>query len=901
MIMEILRPLLFGLLGCLAAVQILVLAQDQTDAAYISTGESQDLTSKYKNIYERQFWNLRYFSTGTRNCYNVSINRGTKYLIRASFLYGNYDGFNRLPKFNLYVGQSLWGSVEFTEVDLYLWKDIIHIPLTDNIYICLININQGTPFISALEFRPLPNTTYTTTGGSLSLYSRANFGTDQTYRFGYDVFDRIWLPFTYKKWTNVSTSNTVDPTNHAIYEVPSIVMSTAATPTNSSSPLEFKWNPDEVTSQYYAYMSFAEIVKLQANQTRVFNVNLNGQHLFGPLSPIYLSTKTFYSETALYDANGQYEISLVSTENSTLPPLINAFEVYKVINISDLRTDTADVNVIMSIKLTYGVNKDWQADPCLPKAYPWSGLICNNDTAPRIISLDLSSSDLTGEISPYIFNLSMLQTLDLSNNSLSGKVPDFLANMPSLKVIKLDKNNLTGPLPPELLKRVNNNSLTLSVEDNPNLDGACASDSCAEKKKKSFIVPVVASVGGLLVVLTVAAIIFWIVKLRNKSQDHSTVPVPRVKDTKSNNDSLEVRRRQFTYSEIVRMTENFARPVGEGGSGRVYLGHIENVQVAVKMLSPLSAHSYQQFQTEVKLLMRVYHGNLTSLVGYLNEKDHFGLIYEYMTKGNLAQVLSESPVLLTWEDRLRIAIDAAQGEKTQQNYRVYSVLSTNTLLLTFLLHHKNEILSQILKNTGLEYLHHGCKPPIVHRDVKTTNILLTDNFQAKLADFGLSKSFPNDGSKTHMSTTVAGTPGYFDPEYYTSNRLTEKSDVYSFGVVLLEIITCRPVISRAQKNVHIIQWATTMIAQGDIRNVIDPRLKGEFDSNSAWKSVEIAMACVSSNSSSRPTMNQVVTELKNCLAMEMSRKTENPSLNSRDSIETFSISINLPTYSPEAR
>lgn len=129
-------------------------------------------------------------------------------------------------------------------------------------------------------------------------------------------------------------------------------MSTAATPTNSSSSLEFKWNPDEVTSQYYAYMYSAEIVRLQANQTRVFNVNLNGQHLFGPLSPIYLSTRTFYSETALYDPNGKYVVSLVATENSTLPPLINAFEVYKVIHVSDLRTEAGDGLLNLSIYLS---------------------------------------------------------------------------------------------------------------------------------------------------------------------------------------------------------------------------------------------------------------------------------------------------------------------------------------------------------------------------------------------------------------------------------------------------------------------------------------------------------------------------------------------------------------------
>ncbi|CAK9310658.1 unnamed protein product [Citrullus colocynthis] len=138
---------------------------------------------------------------------------------------------------------------------------------------------------------------------------------------------------------------------------------------------------------------------------------------------------------------------------------------------------------------------------------------------------------------------------------------------------------------------------------------------------------------------------------------------------------------------------------------------------------------------------------------------------------------------------------------------------------------------------GLEYLHDGCKPPIIHRDVKTTNILLTENFQAKLADFGLSKSFPVDGNKTnnYMSTIVAGTPGYLDPDYYLSNRLTEKSDVYSFGVVLLEIISCRPVISRSEENGHISKWVNSMVAQGDINGIVDERLRGKYDGNSVGR------------------------------------------------------------------
>ncbi|GKA22282.1 leucine-rich repeat transmembrane protein kinase protein [Tanacetum coccineum] len=129
-------------------------------------------------------------------------------------------------------------------------------------------------------------------------------------------------------------------------------------------------------------------------------------------------------------------------------------------------------------------------------------------------------------------------------------------------------------------------------------------------------------------------------------------------------------------------------------------------------------------------------------------------------------------------------------------------------------------------------MHHSCKPSLVHRDVKCSNILLNENLQAKLADFGLSRAFTTESS-THVSTAIAGTPGYLDPEYYTTNRLTEKSDVYSFGVVLMEMITGRPAI-----------------------------LHGDFNINTAWKVVELAITCVDIISSKRPTMNDVVTDLK---------------------------------------
>ncbi|GKE24354.1 leucine-rich repeat transmembrane protein kinase protein [Tanacetum coccineum] len=158
-------------------------------------------------------------------------------------------------------------------------------------------------------------------------------------------------------------------------------------------------------------------------------------------------------------------------------------------------------------------------------------------------------------------------------------------------------------------------------------------------------------------------------------------------------------------------------------------------------------------------------------------------------------------------------------------------------------------------------MHHGCKPPIVHRDVKCSKILLNENFQAKLADFGLSRAFETE-SATHVSTVSCGTPGYLDPEYYTTNRLTEKSDVYSFGVVLLELIIGRQATS---EDMYIVNWVKSIIVEGNIVKLIDPRLRGDYDMNTAWKVVELALTCVESVSIERPTINDVITDLKSCL------------------------------------
>ncbi|PNX83682.1 receptor-like protein kinase, partial [Trifolium pratense] len=296
--------------------------------------------------------------------------------------------------------------------------------------------------------------------------------------------------------------------------------------------------------------------------------------------------------------------------------------------------------------------------------------------------------------------------------------------------------------------------------------------------------------------------------------------------------SLIPKQHAFSYTEILNITDNFKTIIGEGGFGEVYFGTLQNqTQVAVKRLSPSSVQGYKEFQSEAQLLMIVHHRNLVPLIGYCDEDEIKALIYEYMANGNLHQhLLVENTNILKWNERLNIAVDAANG---------------------------------------LDYLHNGCKPPIIHRDLKPSNILLDENMHAKIADFGISRTFVND-IDSHISTCPAGTFGYVDPEVQRTGNTNKKNDVYSFGIVLFVLITGRQAIVRAGgENINILEWVIPIIESGDIQNVVDPKLEGEFSINSAWKIVEIAMSCISPNAVERPDMSLIFAELKECLSLDM--------------------------------
>ncbi|ONI15687.1 hypothetical protein PRUPE_3G055600 [Prunus persica] len=570
------------------------------DATFIDTGESKFTLPSHRDDYQQPYWSVRSFPEGARNCYKINVTRGNKYLIRASFLYGNYDGQDKIPEFELHLGPNLWDTVSLRTSEPND-KELIYVPLRNYIHVCLVNTGSGVPFISALELRPLPNASYQTKTGSLALVSRYDTGQRHNrtgYRYPLDILDRIWCAYNdLDNWTQLDTISTINSDSGDPYQLPSVVMRTASTPKNPCDSLSIIFSLPDKDAEYYGYLHFAEVEILKLNQSRLQYVFWDGAGTFGPFAPQYLSTNTIYSTNA-WSTRGPYaNISITRAKNSTLPPILNAFEIYMVKHFVEAETNQEDVDAITSIKSTYNIKRNWQGDPCAPQDYIWQGVKCNYQEfeSPRIISFEvtkhtirnLSSSGLTGEIAASISNLTMIQSLDLSNNNLTGPIPEFLSKFLNLTVLNLEKNKFTGSVPVGLIERKNSGFLSLSLCDNAHLSRHV---SCILKKKHSFVIPIV-SIAGIFILLVVAAICWWgfkrkrqhenIMVLRTESKTYcehhsisSQVPTatfnfldPKPQLTKST-------KRQFTYSEILKMTNNFERVLGKGGFGTVYHGYM---------------------------------------------------------------------------------------------------------------------------------------------------------------------------------------------------------------------------------------------------------------------------------------------------------------------------------------
>uniref|UniRef100_A0A0E0QQA9 non-specific serine/threonine protein kinase n=1 Tax=Oryza rufipogon TaxID=4529 RepID=A0A0E0QQA9_ORYRU len=743
------------------------------DGAYVDGGQNGRVAAQYESGLIRTDRTLRSFPSGVRNCYALPTNTGNKYLVRVVAVYGNYDGKNSSStlQFDLHLGVNYWNTVVPSNFESY---EALFVAWGNLAPVCLVNTGQGTPFVSSIELRPLVDTLYpdhVKANQSMAMYDRRVMSTTNAYIAGsypFDRYDRFWWPGDSNPlWDYLNSTRSIQPESST--EVPSALLQKAVQAAGNGTMLNITWQDHTPALQFTVFLHFADFQK--SLQPRQFNIYFNSHDKPYLYNPPYLAAGVVYSPSWYSEFDGQFNVTLAATAESVLPPMLNAYEIYTL----------------------YGVKKNWMGDPCYPTQYAWDGVKCKNtsENIPRIISIDLSNSNLNGVISSNFTLLTALEYLNLSGNQLNGPIPDSLCKLNAgLLVFSYDSNGETYCNKTTSLTRSRNRS-------------------------SAAILAISVAAPVLVVIALFIAYLMWKAKRKPNTSAYNPPTVPEPMNApvseKYHWDHLEKNEnRQFTYEELEKITYNFQRLIGQGGFGYVYHGCLEDhTEVAVKIHSENSRHGFSEFLAEVQSLSKVHHKNLVSLVGYCTEKAHLALVYEYISGGNLF-------------DHLR----------------------------------------------GLDYLHTGCNRPIIHRDVKTSNILLGHNLQAKIADFGLSKVYVSD-TQTHMSATAAGSMGYIDPEYYLTGRITERSDIYSFGVVLLEVVTGeRPII---QGQGHIIQRVKVKVVAGDISFIADARLRGDYNVNSIWKVVEIAMLCTEPVAAQRPSMASVVAELKNSLALELSR------------------------------
>ncbi|MQL80739.1 hypothetical protein Taro_013194 [Colocasia esculenta] len=478
-------------------------------------------------------------------------------------------------------------------------------------------------------------------------------------------------------------------------------------------------------------------------------------------------------------------------------------------------------------------------------------------------SLLLNTNKLVGSIPSLFGNLKKLHVLDLSQNNLSGSIPDELSAMESLEALDLSHNNLVGIIPPSLarLSFLSRFSVAFndivgeipvggqfstfpnsSFEGNSDLCGIhfspCASDTPhqvrnRQRRNKGIIVAMAIGI-SLGTVFFLALLYLVATRTHSRRVDDTEKEVTDPEEHSGGGGSRLVllfqnkENKELTIDDILKSTNNFdqANIIGCGGFGLVYKATLpDGTKVAIKRLSGDYGQMDREFQAEVQALSRAQHRNLVLLQGYCRIGSDRLLIYSYMENGSLDYWLHEKldgGSSLDWETRLQIAQGSAKG---------------------------------------LAYLHQSCQPHILHRDIKSSNILLDVNFEAHLADFGLARlMLPYD---THVTTDLVGTLGYIPPEYGQSSVATFKGDVYSFGVVLLELLTGkRPVDMCKPKGCRdLVSWVFQMKKEKRESEIFDSFIYNKKHDKQLMRVLEIACLCLSESPKLRPYTPQVVSWL----------------------------------------
>ncbi|KAL9252848.1 LRR receptor-like serine/threonine-protein kinase RPK2-like protein [Drosera capensis] len=432
--------------------------------------------------------------------------------------------------------------------------------------------------------------------------------------------------------------------------------------------------------------------------------------------------------------------------------------------------------------------------------------------------LDLSSNDLMGPIPEDLGQLKNLSVLLLNDNKLSGKVPSTLTNVTLLSRFNVSFNNLSGPLPM--------NDQGGSEESQSSATSAAPSSASSPRARGSGFTSIeIATVTSASAIFSVLLALIILCVYTRKSNRKSKVLATVKKEVVTFTD-IGV---PVTFEAVVRATGNFSLTncIGNGGFGATYKAEISpGVLVAVKRLSVGRFQGAQQFHVEIKTLGRLRHPNLVTLIGYHASETEMFLIYNYLPGGNLEKFIQDrSTRAVDWRILHKIALDIARA---------------------------------------LAYLHDQCVPRVLHRDVKPSNILLDEDFNAYLSDFGLARLLGT--SETHATTGVAGTFGYVAPEYAMTCRVSDKADVYSYGVVLLELLSDKkaldPSFSTYGNGFNIVAWACMLLRQGRAKDFFTAGLWDNGPHDDLVEVLHLAVVCTVDSLSTRPTMRQAVRRLK---------------------------------------
>eukprot|EP00250_Pteridium_aquilinum_P021817 c25234_g1_i3 orf=358-2304(-) len=610
-------------------------------------------------------------------------------------------------------------------------------------------------------------------------------------------------------------------------------MQTARSP-NGTSNMSFRFTAKFGSGQYYLAFYFAELNNSTSQRIMDMYVDDHLRNQALDLTPAYNTLELFHNHTVI---NGSYLLSLVPNKNSTRAPIINAAESYFLLSMSQ-STFYQDVQALETIKKDFNLST-WTGDPCLPSVYKWHWLDCDNTSGQaRVIALNLSSMGLRTEIPVAVASLSALTSVDLHNNSLFGSIPAVLSNLSNLTLLDLSNNNFSGDFPNELA-----NIKQLSVTGNQYL---CFKGSCdvivpaptPSKTSRGLLVGLLVPAIFVLVVTVMGCLLYKCKSRRKKSvfvtRSAHWPPVPPFTEISKavdpgvgvckggSNDTL-----IFSFADIQSITNNFENKITTaGGFGTLFYGTLSDGQdVVVKLLQSNMKQTQKEFLDKVAPLSRVNHKNLLRPVGFCDESQHRMFVYEHVQKGSLYDYLHTNTDrrLLDWKARLSILQQVAQG---------------------------------------LEHLHNVCTPNIIHGNLKSTNVLLSgDGLLAKISDFGI----------YGLSPTVDATSGYLDPEYFALHKLTEKSDVYSFGVLILEVVCGRHPFdtSLAKDAWNIVDWVYKLYYEGGHEVIADERLGGKYNTSTLSTLVQLALQATEGNTNKRPTMAELVVELKEVNKIEV--------------------------------